>query len=197
MRLQAQPRAGVRGEPQLLRRPRRPLRRIGAHLRRREPAERIGIGRMTGEQLALQVRRQFGDRDAVARQLAAQVVAVVLALRRERQVEQRRIRRRHLDADVAEARRPLRHAFERVERRLRRGELREENRRTLHAEPASNAGSSRQRLWAAELATAASMNAMPRSAASMPCTFVRAASAPSPHHAAAPRTRYTGCRRLR
>jgi hypothetical protein len=69
---------------------------------------------------------EIADHDVGVRQLAGDLVAVVLFA--ACQVEQPRIGSRHLHADVAEAGGPLRHAFQAVERRFVASELREKMR---------------------------------------------------------------------
>ena len=49
----------------LLDRPFLPRRRIAAHLRRGEAVEQLVVGRMDGDELALEMGRKLGDLDAV------------------------------------------------------------------------------------------------------------------------------------
>jgi hypothetical protein len=97
-----------------------------------EAVEGLVIGRVNGDELALQMGRELGDRDAVTAGDALHLVAIGVALGGLGEIEQARIPGRHLDALIAQRRGPGADGIERVERRLVAGELGEENRGTFH-----------------------------------------------------------------
>src|SRR5690606_8558729 len=112
VRLEPEMRARARRSLELTGRPLAPAARIVAHGRMRERREERRIGRMNGDELALQMRRELRDLDARFAEPSGDVVAVRLALGRALEIEELRIRRRHLHADVAERSCPFRHALE-------------------------------------------------------------------------------------
>jgi hypothetical protein len=145
-RIQIRPcqRAGerrVRLEPQILRSARAfenlldcpflPRLRIAAHLLGREAVEGFVVRGMHGDELALQVRRQLGDLQAVLREHALHLIAVSLALRRAIEIEQPRLPGRNLHGLEAETRRPLAYRAQRVEWRRVAGELRQKDGRAF------------------------------------------------------------------
>ncbi|MNP94576.1 hypothetical protein D3C85_71150 [compost metagenome] len=130
MRLEAQALRGGSRPQQLLRGPGCARSRVATHVLGRKAVEQRIVSGMDGDQLALQMRRQFRYLQTVARQQGDHVVAVLLAGRRLLQVEQTR-RRGELQALVTEAGRPLRQVLERVERRLIAEKLGQENGRAL------------------------------------------------------------------
>src|SRR5262249_36258067 len=71
---------GLRRELQLLNGPRLALARIAAHRLGREAVEGEIVGGMDRDQLALQVRRELGRRNLVARQRAVYLVTIGLAV---------------------------------------------------------------------------------------------------------------------
>ena len=81
--------------------------RIAAHLRCREPVEGFVIGRMNGDELALQMGGEFGDLDAVFAGLAGEFVAIVLGRGSLLQIDQLARPGRHLDALVTDIGRPF------------------------------------------------------------------------------------------
>ena len=105
--------------------------RVAAHLGRGERVEAGVVGGMDRDQLALQMGRQLGQRDAGVRERALDLVAIGVALGRALQVEQAAIPARDLHALVAEIRRPPGDVGERIERRLIARELGEKDRRPL------------------------------------------------------------------
>ena len=86
MRAQAQPPAGLRGVSQLLDRPFLSFGRLAPHRLGREAVERRVIGGVDRNQLALQMGRQFGDRDARLGAAPGQIVAIILAFGGQLQV---------------------------------------------------------------------------------------------------------------
>ncbi len=77
------------------------------------------------------MRREFGDLEAVARQRAADLLAIGLALCRALQIKQARIPRRNLHALIAELASPRGNALQTVERGRIARELRQKNRRSF------------------------------------------------------------------
>ena len=180
MRLQSQSRAGLRRVSQLLRCPCGPGGGVVAYLGRRECAELFDVRGMHSKKLPLQMRGKFGDLDTMPCKPALDLIAIGLALRRLPQIEQGRVGCGHLYADVAQRRSPLRHAFQGIERRLRTCKLGQEDGGAFHGDSLPVCGSSRHWLPAAELATVASTNAMPRNAALIPGTVLSAPAPDSP-----------------
>jgi hypothetical protein len=114
---------GARGQQHLLHRPTLPLGGLAVHGRRREGVEGFVVGRVHGDQLALQVGAELGDRHAVLARDAGELVAIGLRLGGHRQVEQPRVPRGHLHALEAQRGGPLRDRRPRIERRCVAGEL--------------------------------------------------------------------------
>ena len=108
-----------------------PLGGLAVHLLGREGVERFVIGRVDRHQLALQMSRELGDLDAVARRRSLELVAIGLRRRRLGEIEQPSVPGWNLDALVSEPGRPFAHRRETVERRGVSGELRQKNRRSL------------------------------------------------------------------
>ena len=104
---------------------------LAVDLLRREGVERLVVSRVDRDQLPLQMRRELGDRQTMARRCSLELVAIGLRRRGLGEIEQPVVPGRNLHALVAERRRPLAHARERIERRRVAGELRQKNRRTL------------------------------------------------------------------
>jgi hypothetical protein len=88
---------GLERHLDLLDRPFLPRLRIAAHLRRRKPVEGLVIGRMHGDELALQMGRQLGHLDAVVARDALEFVAIVLRRGRFLKIDQAPVPARHLD----------------------------------------------------------------------------------------------------
>jgi len=84
-----------------------PLLRLAVKLGRREGIEGFAIGRMHGDELALQMRRELGDLDPIGLRSAFEFVAVGLGLRRLLQIDHAAVPARNLHALVAERRRPF------------------------------------------------------------------------------------------
>ena len=131
MRAQAEMTRGVRGHHQLLDRPGLTLGRAPVRLFRREDVERIVVDWIDRDELALQMRREFGDFEPVRRRRSLQLVAIGLRRRRLGQIDEPAVPGRNLHALVAERRRPSADRVERIERRRIARELREEYRRSL------------------------------------------------------------------
>lgn len=131
MRGQSQALAGFGGQPQLLHRPGLAGGRITAFVRRRESVEQAVVGGMDGNQLPLQVGRQFGDLQAVPGQHAGDVVAVRLAARRLGQIEQVGRAGGDLYARIAQTRGPSGQRVQPIKRSCVVDELRQEQRWTL------------------------------------------------------------------
>src|SRR5437016_13512684 len=125
MRRKSQVGGRARREHQLFHRPGLPRSRIAPQLFRREPIEGQVIRGMHGHQLPLKMRREFRDGKAVARQRAADLVAVGLALCRSLQIKQPSIPARDLYPFIAELGGPRCHALQTVERRHIAGKLRQ------------------------------------------------------------------------
>ena len=106
-RFQAEMLRGLGGVLDLLDRPFLPGLRIVVVLGRGERVEGGVIGRMHRDELALQMRRQFGDLDAGILADALHLVAIGLGLSRLFEIEQARVPGRDLDALVAQARPPI------------------------------------------------------------------------------------------
>jgi len=109
-----------------------PRRRIAAHRRCREPVEGRVIGRVNRHQLALEMRRELGDRDAVRCSDALDLLAIVLRGRSLGEIEQPSIPRWDLHTDISAVCGPLGDRVPRVERRLVARELGEEERGALY-----------------------------------------------------------------
>ena len=135
---QAEPLRRLGGEHHLRDRPLLASLGVAAHLRCGEGVERDVVSRVDRDQLALQVARELGQRDAGILERALDLVAVGIALGGLGEVEQPGVPARDLHPLVAEIAGPLRDAGERVERRPIARELGEKDRRSLdglHAEP--------------------------------------------------------------
>ena len=132
MRAEAEVTGSLCGTEQLVDGPFLARTRIAAHLGRREAVKGLVVSRMHRHQLALQMRRQLGDFDAVAGRHARDLVAVGLGLRCLFQVEQPAVPTGNLHTLVAEIGRPGANRFERIERRLVARELSQKYRRPLH-----------------------------------------------------------------
>ena len=117
----------------MLDRPVLPLGRLPVNLLRREGVEGVVVGRVHRDELAWRMGGELGDRQAVPdrdsresrRNRSSDEAALSRSMSRPSQVG-------NLHALVAEPGRPAAHAVQRVERRLVAGELRQEDRRTLH-----------------------------------------------------------------
>ena len=120
------------GVHDLLDRPFLPRLWIVVVLRGSERVEAGVVGRMHGDELALQMRRKLGDLDAGVLADALHLVAIGFRAGRLVEVEQARVPARYLDALVAEARRPFGDRRQAVERRGITRELCEKYRGTLH-----------------------------------------------------------------
>ena len=92
-----------------------------------EAVERGVVGGMDGDELALQVRREFGDGEAVLFRDAGDFVAVGFAFAGFFQIEEAGVPRGDLHAFVAELCGPRADGVETIERRGVAGELREED----------------------------------------------------------------------
>ena len=123
----AEPAAGLRGQLQLLDRPGLPRLGMPVELARREAVELAVVGGVRGDQLALKMRRQLGDLDAVGGADALDLVGIVLALGGLLEIEQPCVPGRDLDALVAQPGGPLGDRVERIERREVARELGEED----------------------------------------------------------------------
>ena len=82
VRLETQAPRSLRGVKHLLHRPFLPLGRLAMHLRRRKCVKRLVVGRVHGDELALQMGRKLGDREPVARGDSLEFVAIGLRLAR-------------------------------------------------------------------------------------------------------------------
>jgi hypothetical protein len=100
----------------LLDRPFLPRLRIAAHFGCRKTVEGFVIGRMHGNQLALQMGGKLGDLDAVLARHAGELVAIILRRRRLLQVDQLARPGRHLHALVAGLGRPFGNRIPGIER---------------------------------------------------------------------------------
>ena len=129
--LQAEIPRSLGAEHHLFHRPGLSLLRFAAHRGRREGVEDFIVGRVNGDELALEMGGKLGDGDAVPVGRPLHFVAVALGLGGLLQVEKPAIPARHLHTLVAERGRPLADRVERIERRRIAGELREINRRSL------------------------------------------------------------------
>jgi hypothetical protein len=79
---------GFRGAMKLLDRPLLARIRIAADLRRGESVEQAVVGRMHGDELTLQMRRELGDHQPVPVERRLDVVAIGAAFRCLREVEE-------------------------------------------------------------------------------------------------------------
>src|SRR3982074_2926335 len=102
---------GVLRVEQLLHRPRLPSAWVALHGIWREAVECDVVRGMHGDELALQMRGQFRQMQAVSRQGAGDFVAIGLAFGGALQIEEAPVPRRNLYALVAQAGGPLRDAF--------------------------------------------------------------------------------------
>ena len=146
---QAQIAGGGRGLGDLIHRPGLPRLRIAVHRSGRKGVEGRIIGRVHGDQLALQVGRKLGDRQPGVGTDAAHLVGIGRTLRAEVQIEQPGVPAWDLDALVAQPRRPGGDCGQRIERCCIARELRQENPRTLdrrHAAPAMSDSITRCRI---------------------------------------------------
>ena len=131
-RLEAEMLRGLGRVLDLLDRPFLPGLRIVVVFRRGERVEAAVIGWMHGDELALQMRRQFGDLDAGVLADAFHLVAIGFGLGSLFEIEQPAVPARDLYALVAKARRPFGDRRQAVERGCIACELRQKYRRTLH-----------------------------------------------------------------
>ena len=76
MRVEAEMLRGRQRHLHLLDGPFLPRLRVAAHFRRGKAVEGLVIGRMDGDELALQMGRKLGDLDAVLARLAGELVAI-------------------------------------------------------------------------------------------------------------------------
>ena len=127
-----EPARGLRRLQHLIDRPFLPRLRLAMQMRRREGVEGFVIGRMHGDELALQMRRELRHLEPVIRQRAAQLVAIRIRRGGALEIEEARIPARDLHALVAERGRPAGDRVEAVERGLVAGELRQEEARAVH-----------------------------------------------------------------
>jgi hypothetical protein len=104
---------------------------VAAHLGRRKRVEALVIGRMHGDQLALEMGRQLRQLDAGVLENALDLVAIGVALGSLGEVEQATVPARDLHAPVAVVGGPAGNAGKRIERCCVTGELRQEDRRPL------------------------------------------------------------------
>ena len=93
MRRQSQPARGTRSALQLVSGPGLARCRLTAHMSCGETVKQRIVCRMHRHQLSLQMRRQFGNLQAMRGQQAADVVAIRLAVGRQFEIEQTRIAR--------------------------------------------------------------------------------------------------------
>src|SRR5579862_8744789 len=105
--------------------------RIVADLGRGKAVETGVVSRMHGNQLPLEMGREFRDFEPVACERALHFVAIGLAFRSLVEIEDAPVPTRNLDALVAEASGPAGNGVERVERRGVAGELGQKNGRSL------------------------------------------------------------------
>src|SRR5688572_19864947 len=118
-------------EHQLFHGPLLPFLRFAVHLRWGKSIERLVIGRVHSDELPLQMRRQFGDLDAMFLGCSLHLFAIALRLRRFPEIQDAFVPARDLHALVAERCCPFANSVERVERRLIAGELCQKNTRSL------------------------------------------------------------------
>ena len=130
-RIEAEVAARLRPGLDLPHRPFGPGARTAPNRRGGEPIHDGVVGRVHGDEVALEVGRQLGDDEAVSGEHPCDLVAVGLARGRLVEIEEPRVPGRDLDALVAERRGPAREARERIERWRVRGELGEKDRRAF------------------------------------------------------------------
>ncbi len=87
------------------------------HFGRREGVESLVVGRVHRDELALQVRRELGDREPVARGDAFDFVTIGLRVRGLGEVEEPPVPGWNLHASKAQRGRPHADRVERIERR--------------------------------------------------------------------------------
>ena len=104
---------------------------IAAHFRCGKAVERLVIGRVNGDQLALKMGGKLGDLDAVLARNACEFVAIVLGFGRLFQVDQLSGPGRHLHTEIARVRRPFGDRIPGIERCGIAGKLAEKDRRPL------------------------------------------------------------------
>ncbi len=102
-----------------------PRRRVALYLRRGERVEHLVVGRMDRHKLSLQMRRQFGDREAGS--FARDLVAIVLRFGRFLHVHDAAVPGWQLNPDVAEALGPRADVRQVVERGFVAHELRQKD----------------------------------------------------------------------
>ena len=107
MRLEAEMLGGRQRHLHLLDRPFLARLRIAAHFRRGKTIEGFVIGRMNGDELALQMGGKLGDLDAVLARHAGEFVAIVLGRGSLLQIDQLAGPGRNLHALVADVGRPF------------------------------------------------------------------------------------------
>ena len=87
---------------------------VATHMRGRLAVEHQVVGGMNRDHLALEMGRQFGDRDADIGELALDLIAIGGAFGRPVEIEQALVPGRDLDALIAVALRPARDALQRI-----------------------------------------------------------------------------------
>ena len=106
--------------------------RPAAHGLRGKPVEQKIIGRMHGNELALQMGGQFGENRTVCAQPPGQLLRVIARGGRKADIHQAHVARRHLQADIAAIGCPPGEPVERVEGGLVPDELSQEQAGALH-----------------------------------------------------------------
>ena len=131
MRLDAEILRRFQRQLHLLHRPLLAGLRIAAHFRRCKTVERLVIGRVNGNQLALQMGGKLGHLDTVLARDPGKFVAIILRFRRFFEIDQLSGPSRHLHAGIALFRRPFGNAIPAVERCGIAGKLAEKKTRSL------------------------------------------------------------------
>lgn len=129
---EAEIRGSAGGLVELLDGPGLALLRMAVEIFWSETVEHGVVGGMAGDELALEMRREFGNGKFVASGDGLQIVAIGFAFGRALEIEQASVPGRDLHGDVTEICRPGADRVEGVERRIIRGKLREKNSRALH-----------------------------------------------------------------
>src|SRR5262249_31633032 len=109
-----------------------PRLRIAFHLSRSESVECLVIGGMHRDELALEMGREFTDRQAVSDSHTLDLVAIGLRRRSLVEIEQSSVPRRNLDSLISEPRSPTADGLEGIEGRCVARELRQKDPGPFH-----------------------------------------------------------------
>src|ERR1017187_9314520 len=132
MRVQPEVAAGFCRPPQLLNGPGLAGLHVAGQFRWSKACEQYVKGRMTCDQLSLQVRRELSDGDPGVGGDAPDFITITLAFTGKLQIEETAVPGWYLDSGEAQACSPVSHASERIEGCSIAGKLRKKNPRSFN-----------------------------------------------------------------